>query len=110
VTPLSPTDWTLIYDGETVTLSPSIGNWSYKCRSHYFIRNSGIVWASVISQEAIEIGRVRDGNNKAKHYSQRDREVVSPDLIVEKSQDGTAIKTTSLLTRIVRFFGLSRTK
>ena len=25
-TPLSPTDWTLIYDGDTISLDPSIGN------------------------------------------------------------------------------------
>jgi Family of unknown function (DUF6527) len=29
VTPLSPTDWTLIFDGKSITLDPSIGNWSF---------------------------------------------------------------------------------
>ena len=36
--------WIMQYDGEEVTLSPSIGNGSYKCRSHYFIRGNNIVW------------------------------------------------------------------
>lgn len=27
VTPLSPTDWKMTYDGASVSLSPSIGNW-----------------------------------------------------------------------------------
>ena len=36
--------WIMQYDGEAVTLSPSIGNGSYKCRSHYFIRENNIVW------------------------------------------------------------------
>lgn len=36
--------WIMQYDGETVTLSPSVGNGSYKCRSHYFIRGNSIVW------------------------------------------------------------------
>jgi hypothetical protein len=45
VTPLNPQDWTLTYDGETVTLSPSIGNFQYPCKSHYWIRNSLVVWA-----------------------------------------------------------------
>ena len=36
--------WVMQYDGEEVTLSPSIGNGSYKCRSHYFIRGNKIVW------------------------------------------------------------------
>lgn len=37
VTPLTPTDWQLVYDGQSVSLDPSIGNWSLPCRSHYWI-------------------------------------------------------------------------
>lgn len=35
VTPLSPHDWRLIFDGDTVSLYPSVGNWSFPCQSHY---------------------------------------------------------------------------
>lgn len=42
VTPLSPTDWKMIFDGKTVSLYPSIGNWSFDCRSHYFITRNEI--------------------------------------------------------------------
>jgi hypothetical protein len=45
VTPLTPKDWKLTFDGETLTLYPSIGNWQYPCRSHYWIRNSRVIWA-----------------------------------------------------------------
>ncbi len=38
VTPLSPSDWQLIFDGEAVSLTPSIGNWSLPCQSHYWIK------------------------------------------------------------------------
>jgi hypothetical protein len=38
-TPITPRDWKLIYDGQTITIHPSIGNWQYPCRSHYIIRN-----------------------------------------------------------------------
>src|SRR4051794_27793434 len=44
VTPLGPTDWKLIYDGDTISLSPSIGNWCFPCRSHYFITNGRVAW------------------------------------------------------------------
>lgn len=44
-TPLGPDEWKLIYDGESITLTPSIGNWSFPCSSHYFIRNNRVVWA-----------------------------------------------------------------
>src|SRR5690348_6953534 len=37
VTPIRPTDWTLTWDGDTITVNPSIGNWSFPCQSHYFI-------------------------------------------------------------------------
>lgn len=40
ITPFSPSDWQLTFDGVTITLSPSIGNWSFACRSHYWIRET----------------------------------------------------------------------
>lgn len=43
VTPLSPDDWQLKYDGETISLYPSIGNWDFPCRSHYWVRKNMIV-------------------------------------------------------------------
>jgi hypothetical protein len=64
VTPLSPTDWTLIFDGETVTLDPSVGNWSFKCQSHYWIRRNRIEWAPRWSRRAIEAGRAEDRQAK----------------------------------------------
>src|SRR4051794_26363249 len=42
VTPISPTDWRITFDGETVSLFPSIGNWSYPCRSHYWIKKGKV--------------------------------------------------------------------
>jgi hypothetical protein len=44
VTPISPTDWQLMFDGRSVSLKPSIGNWSYPCRSHYWIKSNRVVW------------------------------------------------------------------
>jgi hypothetical protein len=45
VTPLSPSGWKLIFDGETVSLSPSIGNRNFECRSHYFIERNTVIEA-----------------------------------------------------------------
>ena len=52
-TPLHPTGWRLSYDGETVSLSPSVGNWSEKCKSHYVIRDSRIIWADRLPRDKI---------------------------------------------------------
>lgn len=46
VTPFSPQDWNLQYNGETITLHPSIGNFEFVCRSHYFIINNKVVWCT----------------------------------------------------------------
>lgn len=45
VLPLSPDHWQLRYDGE-VSLTPSIGNYQYDCKSHYFIRNGKVIWVN----------------------------------------------------------------
>jgi hypothetical protein len=68
VTPLSPTDWKLTYDGESVTLFPSIGNWGLNCRSHYFIERSRIVEALPWSEEEISEGRRRNSEAKRRYY------------------------------------------
>jgi hypothetical protein len=60
VTPLSPRDWKLIFDGETVSLEPSIGNWSFRCRSHYWIRRGKVVWASRWSKRDIQSARAEE--------------------------------------------------
>lgn len=57
VTPLSPTDWELRFDGKTVSLSPSIGNWGFKCKSHYFIIRNKIRLARRWEDWEIEMGR-----------------------------------------------------
>lgn len=66
ITPFSPTDWQMSFDGETVSLKPSIGNWTFQCRSHYWVRSGRVEWAGDMSQEAINAGRKRDAEAKAR--------------------------------------------
>jgi len=68
VTPIRPTDWTLTWNGETVTLNPSIGNWSLPCRSHYWIVENRIIWARKWSDLEVEASRAKDNLAKARHY------------------------------------------
>tara|TARA_B100001939_G_scaffold337205_1_gene341226 strand:- start:9015 stop:9440 length:426 start_codon:yes stop_codon:yes gene_type:complete len=72
VTPFSPTDWKLMFDGVSISLSPSIGNWSFPCRSHYWIRNNQVQWAGDWSQEQVEAGRAHDRSNKSRQFGQAD--------------------------------------
>jgi Family of unknown function (DUF6527) len=68
VTPIRPTDWTLIFNGKTISLNPSIGNWSFPCQSHYWIRNNRVKWAPKWTREQIERGRLRDGYAKQSYF------------------------------------------
>lgn len=71
VTPIKPTDWSLTWNGDTVTLRPSIGNWSLKCQSHYWITENRIVWARKWNPKQIEAGRIVDRMAKARYYEKR---------------------------------------
>ncbi len=68
VTPLSPTDWKLIFDGRTISLDPSIGNWSFDCQSHYWIVRNKVRWARRWSRKEIEAGRAYDRWTKEKYF------------------------------------------
>jgi hypothetical protein len=64
VTPLTPADWSIHRVDGTVTLRPSIGNWSFACRSHYHIRRNKVMWANAMSPREIRLVRKRDQADK----------------------------------------------
>ena len=70
VTPLTPTDWKVTYDGESVSLSPSIGNWGFACRSHYWIDHNAVRWADQWSDDQIVAGRTQDLREKERHFGE----------------------------------------
>jgi len=75
ITPFSPTDWELCYNGESVSLSPSIGNWSFECQSHYWIVENKIIHASKWNKYEIDYNRKADKKNKNKFYSKKNLEI-----------------------------------
>lgn len=60
VTSFAPQAWSLHYDGETVSLYPSIGNYSLPCKSHYWIRQEEVLWAKKLTDKEIDLVRRRD--------------------------------------------------
>jgi hypothetical protein len=68
VTPLSPADWTLTFDGKTVSLDPSIGSWDLPCQSHYWIKRGVVRWAGRWSNEEIQAGRARDRRDTERYF------------------------------------------
>ena len=72
VTPISPTDWRLKFDGKSISLKPSIGNWSFDCQSHYWITNNRIHWAGKWDKSEIEEGRRADQYRKQTYFEQEE--------------------------------------
>ncbi|WP_454844964.1 DUF6527 family protein [Pseudomonas farris] len=69
VTPLSPVDWRLVKGARGISLYPSIGNWSYQCKSHYFIRDNQILWAEQMSPQQIRRVQQKDFQDKERHIA-----------------------------------------
>ena len=70
-TPLSPASWSLKYDGKHITLSPSIGNWSFQCQSHYWIKKNKVVWAEKWTASEIFQVREQDVEDLEEHYDKK---------------------------------------
>jgi hypothetical protein len=89
VTPLSPTTgWKLIFDGETISLDPSIGNWNLPCQSHYWIRQNRVLWVPKRSKREINSGKTQDNMVMDKYYNGESSPV--PQTIITKTE-GTNI-------------------
>ncbi len=101
VTPLSLTDWELSFNGESVSLSPSIGNWGFSCRSHYWIKNNKVKWAGSMSSQQINDVRLRDRIAKEKKY---DRNIEPDDLstTLTKQQTPSTIGKTSVFGQFIK--------
>ncbi|WP_029148326.1 DUF6527 family protein [Methylophilus sp. 5] len=70
VTPLSPASWSLKVKGNSVSLRPSIGNWDFPCKSHYWITNNTIDWSREFSEAEIKSVRRRDAIDKENEIDQ----------------------------------------
>lgn len=75
VTTISPAEWSIDIINGKPTLYPSIGNWSYRCKSHYWIRDGKIVWSGNMSES--EIARSRNFRKLAQERMSSERNVNS---------------------------------
>jgi hypothetical protein len=97
VTPLSPTDWKLTFNGKAITLYPSIGNWNFECQSHYWIKNNRIVFAGRWTEREVHLGKESDVVRKREYF-----ESLSADSLQERliSQDSSKL---TILQKFLRF-------
>ena len=55
---------------------PSIGNWQFPCKSHYWISGGEIRWAEEWTPEQIEAGREAEDQRRRRYYRERDRQQI----------------------------------
>lgn len=106
VTPLSPADWKLIFDGRSISLEPSIGNWSFPCKSHYWITNNNVIWARRWSKNEISAARRKDAHAAAAYFGASDTNKYKPAHKTPQSNKDKKVKGR-FTKRIKKWFGAS---
>jgi len=104
VTPLSPTDWELTFDGKSISLYPSIGNWNFQCQSHYWIKRNTVRWAESWSAEKIAAGQTRDRRIKEEYFSSADSEA-NEGTTAETAKPGVQTKKPTLWQKVLGWIG-----
>lgn len=102
VTALQARRWRLSVSQGKPTLTPSIGNGSLPCKSHYFIINGRVRWAGVYTTQMIERARRRDNPRRYRSRPQvpdlRERPDYAPQVSAKENFRVT------LWQRIIRWF------
>lgn len=73
MTPLGPTEWSFEEWSGQATLRPSIGNWQWPCRSHYWITAGEVEWAGDWSTKQVERGRRAEDDRRRAYFESRKR-------------------------------------
>ena len=71
VTPIDPSAWKLTFNGEAISLYPSIGNWDFECRSHYWISENKIKMAESRKDKKTEKVKKNDWAEFKKHFKKK---------------------------------------
>ena len=102
VTPIGPTEWKFTYDGKTISLHPSVGNWSFRCRSHYWIDKSHVREAPPFTMEEVLEGRAKIKEYRRKYYAHEEgKDSVVPE-VGTRQENLIKRKLTQLWKRIRR--------
>lgn len=88
ITPLSPVQWRLTQGVDGATLRPSIGNWRFPCRSHYWITGGRVEWAADMSEEKIKAGRAFNAKLRERYFDEKNSRDEPPAAVLsERSQE-----------------------
>lgn len=103
VTPLTPADWQVRRNGNRVSLWPSIGNWSFPCRSHYVIRQNRVLVAGDMTDRQVQQVKARDRADKEKWIARTNR-TKGEKTGTGESLPGDTAQGIGLLDRFVRWW------
>jgi hypothetical protein len=90
VTILGPADSSMTYNGRGVSISTSIGNSNFACKSHYWIEDNRILWETRMTPQLTKLSRAKDKAAKAREYGKAARPTAAP-----THADGAQVPATS---------------
>ena len=102
VTPLNPAGWSYYRDGRSITLKPSIGNWSFPCKSHYLIIRNQVVWAETMSAQQIARVKARDACDQEAYIKRCNEEKSRLTWDISKV-DGQSSWVSGFLKKVIRW-------
>ena len=71
--PLGRSEWRLVYDGDSISILPSVGNWRLPCKSHYVIKENRTIWCTRWTEKQILEGRNRDRAERLADIGRKNR-------------------------------------
>ena len=101
VTPLRPAKWEFTFNGDSISMWPSIGNWQFPCKSHYLVIRDRIEWCKPWTEKEIAEGRANDARDSQRYYAVRRNSMSSEALVpvVEKLHRNLIIRRWKTLRR-----------
>ena len=58
----------MTFDGESITMKPSVNNSGFECESHYFILRNRVKWAPRLHPYRVATVRLNDRKAKDAYY------------------------------------------
>jgi len=72
-TPLGPAEWSFRDSPNGPSLEPSIGNWQFPCRSHYWIQGGQVIWSETWTPAQVQAGHRAEERRRRAYYDSLSR-------------------------------------
>lgn len=72
-TPLGAAEWSFLDTPDGPSLEPSIGNWQFPCRSHYWIQEGQVIWSETWTPARIQAGQRAEEKRRRAYYDSLER-------------------------------------